>query len=386
MQRWQEAGFGLYVHWPFCQSKCPYCDFNSHVSEMVNHDDWAEAYLLEMRRYARETPDRVLSSIFFGGGTPSLMKPATVAALVDEAVKLWTPANNIEITLEANPTSVEVGRFTDFRAAGINRVSVGVQALNDQDLRRLGRMHDAREARRAIEISQTIFERTSFDLIYARQDQSLASWEAELTEALLLAAGHLSLYQLTIEPGTVFGARFERGLLQGLPEEDVAADMYDLTQALCEENGRPAYEISNHARAGDESRHNLIYWRCGDFVGIGPGAHGRLTDLTGNRHSTAAQLMPGEWLEGALKGLDMADGRELLTAEAQATEFVLMGMRVNDGIYLQDYQRLMGKPLSPTKIQSLKEQGLVAMTDDRLHTTASGRLLLNWVLKELLLS
>lgn len=386
MQRWQEAGFGLYVHWPFCQSKCPYCDFNSHVSDSVSHDDWAEAYLLEMRRYARETPDRVLSSIFFGGGTPSLMKPETVAALVDEAVKLWTPANDIEITLEANPTSVEVGRFKDFRAAGINRVSVGVQALNDQDLRRLGRMHDAREARRAIDISQTIFDRTSFDLIYARQDQSLGDWEAELTEALSLAAGHLSLYQLTIEPGTVFGARFERGLLKGLPEEDIAADMYDLTQDLCGANDRPAYEISNHAQVGDESRHNMIYWRCGDFIGIGPGAHGRLTDLSGDRYATAAPLMPTQWLEGALRGYDITDGRERLTTESRATELVLMGMRVNDGIYLADYQKLMGKPLSPAKIQSLTEQGLVSITDERLHTTHSGRLLLNWILKELLLA
>lgn len=384
MQRWQEAGFGLYVHWPFCQSKCPYCDFNSHVSESVDHDDWAAAYLNELRRYADETPGRVLSSIFFGGGTPSLMKPATVAAIVDEAVKLWTPANDMEITLEANPTSVEIGRFAEFKSAGINRASVGVQALNDTDLRRLGRMHDAREARRAIDVSQAVFARTSFDLIYARQDQSIGEWEAELKEALALADGHLSLYQLTIEPGTVFGARFERGLLKGLPVEDVAADMYELTQDICTAHARPAYEISNHARPGDESRHNMIYWRCGDFLGIGPGAHGRLTDSDGHRYSTVAQQMPTEWLKSAL-GRNPKDGRELLSREAQATELLLMGMRVNAGVDLTEYEGLLGAPLSSAKLEPLKAQELVDVTNGMLHTTPSGRLLLNWVLKELLI-
>ncbi|WP_103335046.1 radical SAM family heme chaperone HemW [Pseudotabrizicola formosa] len=383
MQRWQQAGFGLYVHWPFCQSKCPYCDFNSHVSDAVDHSEWAAAYLNDLRRYALETPGRVLSSIFFGGGTPSLMRPETVAAIVDEAVKLWTPANDIEITLEANPTSVEIGRFAEFRLAGINRVSIGIQALNDTDLRRLGRMHDAREARKAIEVSQAVFDRSSFDLIYARQDQSISAWEAELRDALSLAAGHLSLYQLTIEPGTVFGARFERGLLQGLPVEDVAADMFELTQGICEAHGKPAYEISNHARPGEESRHNMIYWRCGDFLGIGPGAHGRLTDAAGQRYATVARHMPGDWLKANQAGATH-DGREMLSQDAQATELLLMGMRVNSGVDLTEYQTISGAPLSPTRLEPLRAQGLVEITNGRLHTTPSGRLVLNWVLKELL--
>lgn len=382
MERWQVAGFGLYVHWPFCQSKCPYCDFNSHVTAQIDQDVWREAYLSELRRYAKETPNRVLSSIFFGGGTPSLMPPSTVAAIIDEATRLWTPANDIEITLEANPTSVEIGRFRDFRTAGVNRVSVGIQALNDIDLRRLGRLHDASEARTAITVSQSVFYRTSFDLIYARQDQSLSAWEAELGEALSLAGDHLSLYQLTIEPGTAFGARFDRGLLLGLPGEDLSADMYELTQTLCLEKNMPAYEISNHARPGEESRHNMIYWRCGDYVGIGPGAHGRLTDPTGLRSSTICPAMPTDWLTAVQSAA--REKRELLSPEMQATELLLMGMRVNAGVNLFEYENLAADPLSGKRISHLIDQGLVEISGGNIRTTPAGRLVLNWVLKQLL--
>lgn len=384
MERWQSAGFGLYVHWPFCQSKCPYCDFNSHVSGQIDQRAWLDAYLIELRRYAQDTPGRVLSSIFFGGGTPSLMPPETVAAIIDEATRLWTPANDIEITLEANPTSVEISRFREFRTAGINRVSVGVQALNDADLRRLGRLHDAGEARRAISVSQSVFDRTSFDLIYARQDQSLTAWEAELTAALALAGDHLSLYQLTIEPGTVFGARFDRGLLLGLPEEDRAADMYEITQTLCAAAGLPSYEVSNHARPGQESRHNMIYWRCGDYVGIGPGAHGRITRPDGQRFATARPLLPDAWLSSVNSPLE--EGRELLSSNDQASELLMMGMRIAAGVDLSEYQGLAGEPLSSARILQLTELGLVEVIKGRIRTTSAGGLVLNWVLRQLLMN
>ncbi len=382
MERWQIAGFGLYVHWPFCQSKCPYCDFNSHVSDHIDHDRWLNAYLTEMRRYAEETPGRVLSSIFFGGGTPSLMRPRTVAAIIDEASKLWTPANDIEITLEANPTSVEISRFRDFRTAGVNRVSVGVQALNDVDLRRLGRLHGEQEARRAIATSQSVFEQTSFDLIYARQDQSLDQWKSELTSALALADGHLSLYQLTIEPGTVFAARFDRGQLRGLPVEDVAADMYDLTQEVCSAHGYSAYEVSNHAKPGQESRHNRIYWRCGDYVGIGPGAHGRITTASGQRFSTVRPSSPNAWLD---RGGLIEDGdHDTLSLDDRASELIMMGLRVTEGVDLGEYEELTGASLSKAKVKELCDLGLVETRDNQIRTTAPGRLVLNWVVKQLL--
>lgn len=382
MERWQIAGFGLYVHWPFCQSKCPYCDFNSHVSDHIDHDRWLNAYVTEMRRYAEETPGRVLSSIFFGGGTPSLMRPRTVAAIIDEASKLWTPANDIEITLEANPTSVEISRFRDFRTAGVNRVSVGVQALNDVDLRRLGRLHGEQEARRAIATSQSVFEKTSFDLIYARQDQSLDQWKSELTRALALADGHLSLYQLTIEPGTVFAARFDRGQLRGLPVEDVAADMYDLTQEVCSAHGYSAYEVSNHAKPGQESRHNKIYWRCGDYVGIGPGAHGRITTASGQRFSTVRPSSPNAWLD---RGGLIEDGdHDTLSLDDRASELIMMGLRVTEGVDLGEYEELTGASLSKAKVKELCDLGLVETRDNQIRTTAAGRLVLNWVVKQLL--
>jgi oxygen-independent coproporphyrinogen-3 oxidase len=299
---WQAGGFGLYVHWPFCQAKCPYCDFNSHVAARIDHARWREAYLKEIAVYAGLVPDRVLTSIFFGGGTPSLMEPETVAEVIAAARRAWPVANDLEVTLEANPTSVEAGRFAAYAEAGVSRVSLGIQALNDTDLQRLGRRHSVAEAIQAYEVARKFFNRTSFDLIYARQDQTLVDWRAELRLALDLAVDHLSLYQLTIEGGTAFGDRYAAGKLRGLPEEDLAADMYEATQDICGTAGLEGYEVSNHAKPGAESRHNLIYWRYGDYVGIGPGAHGRLT-LNGQRHATEAWRAPGKWLDSVAKGL-----------------------------------------------------------------------------------
>jgi putative oxygen-independent coproporphyrinogen III oxidase len=311
------------------------------------------------------------------------MAPTTVAAIIDEATQLWTPSNDIEITLEANPTSVEIDRFRGFRLAGVNRVSIGVQALNDADLRRLGRTHGAKEALSAISLAQKIFNRTSFDLIYARQDQSLSDWQAELSEALRIADGHLSLYQLTVEPGTVFGARFDRGLLLGLPEEDLAADMYEMTQDLCRSEDYEAYEVSNHARAGAESQHNLIYWRCGDYVGIGPGAHGRLTRDSGLRASTVAAKMPGDWLAAVASGSGEV-ASEGLSKEHQATEFLLMGLRLTEGVRASEYAEIGHTPLKEDAIEELQELGLIMSSDDRIQTTLAGRMVLNSVLKRLL--
>lgn len=383
VDNWQTSGFALYVHWPFCQSKCPYCDFNSHVASTINQDEWKRAYISELRRTAAETPGRRLTSIYFGGGTPSLMPAATVSAIIDEATRLWTPSNDIEITLEANPTSVEIGAFNDFRLAGINRVSVGIQALNNRDLRRLGRMHDADEARAAIAIAQEVFNRSSFDLIYARQDQSLAEWEKELGFALSIAKDHLSLYQLTVEPGTVFAQRLQKGQLRGLPEEDLAADMYDLTQDLCKAFGRPAYEVSNHALPGSESRHNLVYWRCGDYLGIGPGAHGRITLEGGQRYATAAARAPSAWLSLVASAGNGEEEREALSRHEQGLEYVMMGLRLTEGISLQRYKDISGIALAQDRVDHLCTLDLLASDQDRIATTAAGRLVLNSLIKHL---
>ncbi|MCY4179927.1 MAG: radical SAM family heme chaperone HemW, partial [Litoreibacter sp.] len=274
---WREAGFGLYIHWPYCQAKCPYCDFNSHVVAKIDQGQWATAYLAELDRTALETEGRVLDTVFFGGGTPSLMDPKLIDQITDRIRRNWSLANNFEATMEANPSSVEADRFAAYRLAGIDRVSLGIQALNDPDLKALGRLHSVSEARTALDIAKSTFDRVSFDLIYARQNQTPGEWRAELTQALTFGTDHLSLYQLTIEDGTAFGDRFAIGKLCGLPDEDHAADMYEITQELTEAAGLPAYEVSNHARPSQESRHHLIYWRGGDYIGIGPGAQGRLT-------------------------------------------------------------------------------------------------------------
>ncbi|APE45098.1 coproporphyrinogen III oxidase [Sulfitobacter alexandrii] len=379
---WQNGGFGLYIHWPFCEAKCPYCDFNSHVSRAIDHRAWRNAYLTELERAAAETRGRVLNAVFFGGGTPSLMDPDTVADIITAIKGHWPTANDLEITLEANPGSVEAGRFTAFGQAGVNRVSMGIQALNDRDLRRLGRLHTVEEALTAFDIARNQFDRVSFDLIYARQDQTLEDWRKELKQALSLAVDHLSLYQLTIESGTAFGDRYARGKLRGLPDEDLGADLYALTQDLCGENGMPAYEVSNHARDGAQSRHNLIYWRYGDYVGIGPGAHGRLT-LAGSKWATECHLQPGRWLSGVGKGTSEKP-RALLTNTDQATEYLLMGLRLKEGIDLKRYAAIAGAPVDPGALDHLIDIGMVEHSDERINVTDQGFIVLNSVLEALL--
>lgn len=379
---WRLGGFGLYVHWPFCQAKCPYCDFNSHVSRDINQGEWRAAYLSELGRVAAETPGRVLNSIFFGGGTPSLMQPDTVAAIIEAASTYWTPANDIEITLEANPGSVEAGRFAGYRDGGVNRVSMGVQALNDADLRRLGRIHTVAEANAAFDIARGCFDRVSFDLIYARQDQTLDDWRDELRRALSMAVDHLSLYQLTIEPDTAFGDRFAAGGLRGLPGEDLAADLYELTQDLCDQNGFPMYEVSNHARPGSESRHNLIYWTGGDYVGIGPGAHGRVT-LNGSRFATECHRAPGTWQDSVANG-SAESVRTRLTGREQAEEYLMMGLRLRGGIDVSRYESLAGQPLNPLAVAKLSDLGFILHQDSKLIVQKQGFMVLNAIISEFL--
>lgn len=383
VDRWQHGGFALYVHWPFCQSKCPYCDFNSHVAAHVDQEDWQHGYIAELRRLAAETPGRVLGSVFFGGGTPSLMNPSVVGSIIDEATRLWHPANDIEITLEANPTSVEANRFAGFRAAGVNRVSIGVQALNDDDLRKLGRMHDVQTAMAAVALGQKIFDRTSFDLIYARQNQTLGNWRKELDLALKMAGDHLSLYQLTIEQGTVFGERFAKGQLLGLPDEGLSVEMYEATQELCDVAGLPAYEVSNHARAGSFSRHNMVYWRGGDYLGVGPGAHGRITAPGNARLATKSISAPAAWLEQMTNHGHGELPRESLSVGEQANELLLMGLRLTQGLDLDLYVSVAGTEISPTRISELSEMGMVRKNGQFLQTTAAGRLVLNSVIRYL---
>ena len=382
MEDWQSGGFGLYLHWPFCQSKCPYCDFNSHVAASIDQRRWRDAYLAEIRRVSDETKGRTLQTVFFGGGTPSLMDPQVVADIIAAIRAAWPMVNDPEITLEANPGSVEAGRFRAYRQAGVNRVSMGVQALNDDDLRRLGRLHSVAEARAAFDIARDSFDRVSFDLIYARQDQTLADWQRELTEALSMAVDHLSMYQLTIEDGTAFGDRFARGGLKGLPDEEVQADMYALTQDVCAAHGMGAYEVSNHAKTGSESRHNLIYWRMGDYVGIGPGAHGRLT-LDGTRWATEAPRAPGDWLARVERGAAGELPREAVPLPDQAMEYLLMSMRLREGMEIARYERLNGGPLDADRLLRLEELGMVTRSDGRLAATDQGRAVLNGVLREL---
>ncbi|MEL7211243.1 MAG: radical SAM family heme chaperone HemW [Pseudomonadota bacterium] len=384
MEDWQNGGFGLYLHWPFCQAKCPYCDFNSHVSNDVDQRRWLKAFQSEIARYGDLTEGRVLNTIFFGGGTPSLMHPDTVAGILETARDTWTFANDIEISLEANPTSIEADKFKAFRDAGINRVSMGMQALNDADLKRLGRLHSVDDGKRAFEIARNSFDRVSFDLIYARQDQTLSAWEAELSEALSMAVDHLSLYQLTIEQGTAFGARYDRGLLRGLPDADTSADMYELTQTLCNDHGFPGYEVSNHAKNGAISKHNMIYWTYGDYIGIGPGAHGRVT-VHGEKIATTTPLMPAAWLEQVeTQGSGDAWQQPVLDAD-QDVEKLLMGLRVNQGVDMTRLEKLPKNPRFFNNINYLEELCLVETDCGTLRVTEQGRPVLNAILRELLI-
>jgi putative oxygen-independent coproporphyrinogen III oxidase len=375
--------FGVYIHWPFCLSKCPYCDFNSHVRrEQIDEPRWVRAFAAEIAATAARVPRRTVSTIFFGGGTPSLMRPATVAGVIEAVARHWRITPDVEITLEANPTSVEAERFRGYRAAGVNRVSLGVQALEDRDLAALGRTHSAHEALDALGVARAIFDRYSFDLIYARPDQTPEHWSNELRTALAQAGEHVSLYQLTIEPETPFAALHAAGKLRP-PDEDTARILYDITQDICAAHGRPAYEISNHARPGGECRHNLIYWRGHEYAGIGPGAHGRL-DIAGERHATATERRPEAWLAHVEKDGHGVVAEEVLTSAERADEFLLMGLRLAEGIDLARYAAIAGRPLQPERIAMLHEHGFIETTAaGQLRVTLSGFPVLDSVVADL---
>jgi oxygen-independent coproporphyrinogen-3 oxidase len=375
--------FGVYVHWPFCLSKCPYCDFNSHVRHAaIDEDRFVRAFTSEIAATAARVPGRTVSTIFFGGGTPSLMRPQTVGAILDAIGKHWTVAQDVEVTLEANPTSVEATRFRGYRSAGVNRVSLGVQALDDASLRALGRMHTAAEALDAVAIARSAFERYSFDLIYARPGQSVAQWRDELGRAIEAAAEHLSLYQLTIEQGTPFAALHAAGKL-ATPDDDIARALYDVTQEVCTAQGLPRYEISNHAREGAQCRHNLVYWRYKEYAGIGPGAHGRL-DIDGARHATATEARPETWLMRVEATGHGVIRDEVLNRNEMADEYLLMGLRLAEGIDPARYAELAGRPLDDARIEALAGHGFVESTaDHRLRVTAMGFPLLDAVVADL---
>ena len=376
-------GFGVYVHWPFCLSKCPYCDFNSHVRRgAIDEVRYLRAFTTEIQSNAARLPSRTVTSIFLGGGTPSLMQPATVGGILDAIARHWTVAADVEVTLEANPTSVEATRFRGYRAAGVNRVSLGVQSLDDASLSALGRLHSAQEALDAVAIARQAFERYSFDLIYARPCQTPAAWAAELKCAIAEAAEHLSVYQLTIEPETPFAALHAAGKL-ALPDEDTARALYDTTQEICAGAGLPAYEVSNHARPGAECRHNLIYWRAQEYAGIGPGAHGRL-DIADERHATATEKRPEHWLMRVeARGHGIITDEILLRSE-MADEFLLMGLRLAEGIDPEHYARLANRQLDARRIASLRQEGAIETTaDGRLRVTRAGFPVLDAVVADL---
>ncbi|MEI8295301.1 MAG: radical SAM family heme chaperone HemW [Alphaproteobacteria bacterium] len=372
----------LYVHWPFCVSKCPYCDFNSHVRAQVDEQAWERALLHELQRVRELTGSRQLTSIFFGGGTPSLMQPQTVAAVIDKAVSLYTTHPDLEITLEANPQSTEIARFQQFAEAGVNRVSIGVQSFDEDALRFLGRGHDSSEAIRAITTAQGLFGRVSFDLIYARPEQTLDQWQAELTQALGFGTEHLSVYQLTIEQGTAFATQHARQDFL-MPDEEQAGDFYELTQSILAEAGLPAYEISNHARKGAASQHNVSYWRYQDYAGVGPGAHGRLT-LADARVATRQVRAPELWLESvATKGHGDADC-ETLSLETQGVEALMMGLRLTEGIDTSELPRPLEQIVNLQALELLKSKGFLQQEAGHLSATSAGLQRLNAVLAKLL--
>ena len=377
------SAFGVYVHWPFCLSKCPYCDFNSHVRHTaIDEVRFARAFAREIETTAARTPSREVTSIFLGGGTPSLMQPQTVGAILDAIGRHWRVAPDAEITLEANPTSVEASRFAGYRAAGVNRVSLGVQALDDASLKSLGRLHSAQEALDAVAIARAAFSRYSFDLIYARPDQTPSMWKRELEQAISEAAEHLSLYQLTIEEGTPFFGLHAAGKL-ATPDENLARALYDVTQEVCARHGLPAYEISNHARPGAECQHNLVYWRGEEYAGIGPGAHGRL-DIEGVRHATATEKRPEAWLMRVEASGHGVTTDELLNSEERADEFLLMGLRLAEGIDPGRYAVLSGRALDPRRVEMLREQGAISIDPNgRLRVTQAGFPVLDAVVADL---
>ena len=378
-----DPGFAVYVHWPFCLSKCPYCDFNSHVrATPVDEARFVAAFRQELAHRAALAPGRTVDSIFFGGGTPSLMKPQTVGAILEAIGSHWSISPTVEITLEANPTSVEAERFRGYRAAGVNRVSLGVQAMNDADLKALGRLHTAAEAMAAVEIATSVFDRASFDLIYARPGQTPALWAAELAEAVRRAPEHLSLYQLTIEPDTIFERLVAAGKIVP-PDMETGRALWDVTQEITTAAGLPAYEVSNHARPGAESRHNLIYWRYGDYAGVGPGAHGRLTTQRG-RIAQSTEKHPEMWLTVVESDGHGLIENDILTGEQQGDEFLLMGLRLSEGIDPNRYRLISDRTLDPAQIASLQEDGMIEITPEgRLRVTSEGFPVLDAVVADL---
>ncbi|HET7334147.1 MAG TPA: radical SAM family heme chaperone HemW [Rhizomicrobium sp.] len=379
----RDPGFGIYVHWPFCTAKCPYCDFNSHVRTAIDETTWTDAIIRELEWVAaKQGDDRpVLSTVFFGGGTPSLMSGQAVGSVLETIAKNWRITNDIEVTLEANPASADAGRFRDYRVAGVNRLSLGVQALNDADLKMLGRLHNAADAKAALETAMTEFSRVSCDLIYARPGQTPDAWEAELEEALSFGTDHLSLYQLTIEPATPFAILARTGALV-VPGDEDAALLYEITQDLTEAAGRLPYEISNHALPGEESRHNLLYWRYGAYAGVGPGAHGRL-DLDGKRFATATERLPERWREKVARdGNGLVEMSEVTKPDA-AREHLLMNLRLSEGLDLADYRARWDTAPEASRIVALEQAGFVRMDGTILTATAKGRLVLNALIAEL---
>ncbi len=376
----------VYIHWPFCKAKCPYCDFNSHVRDKVNHPDWRDSYATELAQYREMTGPRRVTSVFFGGGTPSLMEPETVAHVIQSIDRLWGLPSGTEINLEANPTSVEAGKLQGFRAAGVNRVSLGVQALRDDALKGLGRQHSASEAMAAVKLAAGIFDRYSFDLIYARPGQTPDAWHQELNEAIAYGPSHLSLYQLTIEEGTLYHTLHARGEIV-VPDEDTAADLYELTQETTAAAGLPAYEISNHARPGDESRHNLAYWRYQDYIGVGPGAHGRLT-VEGQKLATRAHKVPEIWMDRVKQQRHGSHPFEVIDTFKQGEEMLMMGLRLRSGVALDEFEAVTHTPLSSfvdmQRLSALANEGLMELTDQHIRATAAGRQRLNALLAHLI--
>jgi oxygen-independent coproporphyrinogen-3 oxidase len=378
------SGFGIYVHWPFCAAKCPYCDFNSHVRQSYDETAWVDGIVRELEWVAgAQGGDRPLvETVFFGGGTPSLMQGASVGRILDTVARLWRTTNDVEVTLEANPASADAANFREYRSAGVNRLSLGVQALNDAELKKLGRLHDTAEAEAALRQAIDAFDRVSLDLIYARPQQRIEDWRTELVHALSFGTEHLSLYQLTIEPATPFATLHKTGALV-IPDEEAAAVFYETTQELMEAAGLPAYEISNHGRPGAEARHNLIYWRYGDYAGVGPGSHGRIR-IDGKRMATAAVKVPERWRETVLtNGHGYGELTEVADEDA-AREHLLMNLRLTEGIDLQAYRARWNVAPDESRVASLEGLGLVACDGTRLRTTKRGRLVLNRVIAELL--
>ena len=374
--------FGVYVHWPFCLSKCPYCDFNSHVRhEKPDEIRFARAIAAELATTRARIEPRTVKSIFFGGGTPSLMQPATVGSILDTIGQQWEIARDCETTLEANPTSVEAGNFRGYRAAGVNRVSLGVQALDDAQLKALGRLHTVDEALKAVAIAKAAFPRVSFDLIYARPEQTPAAWRAELKRAIDIGAEHLSLYQLTIEEGTPFAALHRAGKLR-VPDAEMARALWDTTQETCAAADLPAYEISNHARSGAESRHNLVYWRYGEYAGVGPGAHSRI-DQESERFATESERHPESWLKRVEREGHGLIVNERLSLLEQADEFLLMGLRLREGVDRARYERLAGRPFDPARVEVLEKEGLIEIVGERLRVSGAGFPVLNAIVADL---